>query len=101
MNKVESTNGVFIRLTHERWLHITENHGEMAGYYYEVLEAVYEPEAIYKGSAGELIAVKGIEIEKYIVVVYKELGDKDGFIITAFITRKTKQFERRVKIWPR
>lgn len=100
MNKVESKNGVFIRLTHERWLHITENHGEMAGYYYEVLETVYEAEAIYKGSAGELIAVKEIDMEKYIVVIYKELNDKDGFIITAFLTRKVNQFERRVKLWP-
>lgn len=42
----------------------------MAGYYYEVLEAVEEPEAIYEGKTGECIAVRGIEKGKYIVVVY-------------------------------
>ncbi|MHC1610492.1 MAG: hypothetical protein ACXQTW_02655 [Candidatus Methanospirareceae archaeon] len=29
-----SKNGVPIRLTDERWLHITEEHSEMAGYYF-------------------------------------------------------------------
>lgn len=28
-----------------------------------------------------------------LVVVYKELNNDDGFIITAFLTRKVKQFE--------
>ncbi len=46
MNVVKSKNGVPIRLTEERWIHITEEHSEMAGYYFEVLETVEEPEAI-------------------------------------------------------
>jgi hypothetical protein len=33
-----SKNGVPIRLTEERWFHITEEHSEMAGYYFEILE---------------------------------------------------------------
>ena len=49
-----------IRLTEERWFHITEEHSEMAGYYFEVLEAMDEPEAIYKGKKGECIAVREI-----------------------------------------
>ena len=63
----------------------------------DVLEAVEEPEAIYTGKVGEHIAVK--EIEKGNVVVYKELGKEDGFVITAFLTRRRKQPERRQKIW--
>jgi len=43
MDVVRSKNSVPIRLTEERWLHITEEHSEMAGYYFEVLEAVEEP----------------------------------------------------------
>lgn len=50
----------------------------MAGYYFEVLEAVEEPEAIYAGRAGECIAVREIEKDKYIVVIYRELGKEDG-----------------------
>jgi len=88
-----------IRLTEERWFHITEEHSEMAGYYFEVLETVEEPEAIYEGKEGECIAVREIEKEKYIVVIYRELNKEDGFVITTFLTRRRKQLERRRKIW--
>ncbi|MHC1599717.1 MAG: hypothetical protein ACXQS5_02720 [Candidatus Methanospirareceae archaeon] len=38
-----SVNGVPIRLTDERWTHIVENHDDMAGYYFDVLETVANP----------------------------------------------------------
>ena len=38
---------------------------------------------------------------KYIMVVYRELDKEDGFVITAFLTRRRKQLERRRKIWER
>jgi len=101
MDVVNSKNGVPIRLTEERWFHITEEHSEMAGYYFEVLETVEEPEAIYEGKVGECIAVREVEKGKYIVVVYKELSKEDGFVITAFLMRRRKQVERRQKIWDR
>lgn len=101
MDMVKSKNNVSIRLTEERWFHITEEHSEMAGYYFEVLETVEEPEAIYEGEARECIAVKEIEKGKYIVVIYKELSKEGGFVITAFLTRRRKKFERRRKIWER
>lgn len=99
MDVVRSKNSVPIRLAEERWLHITEEHSEMAGYYFEVLEAVEEPEAIYAGKAGECIAVREMEKDKYIVVIYRELGEEDGFVITAFLTRRRKKLEKRRKIW--
>ena len=100
MKEIKSKHKVPIRLTNERWLHITEEHPEMAGYYYEVLETIQDPEAIYKGNHEECIAVKQTELGKYIVVIYKEINNKDGFVITAFLTRKIKKLERRIKIWP-
>ncbi len=99
MDEVKSKNNVPIRLTEERWFHITEEHSEMAGYYFEVLETVEEPEAIYEGKMGELLAIREVENGKNIVAVYKELSKEDGFIITAFLTKRKKQFERRRKIW--
>jgi hypothetical protein len=99
MNVVKSKNNVSIRLPEERWFHITEEHSEMAGYYFEVLETVEEPEAIYEGKTEERIAVREIEKGKYIVVVYRELSEEDGFVITAFLTRRRRQLERRRKIW--
>lgn len=101
MEVLRSKNNVPIRLTVERWIHITEEHSEMAGYYFEVLETVEEPEAIYEGKAGECIAVREIEKGKYIVVVYRESSKEDGFMITAFLTRRRRQLERRRKIWGR
>jgi hypothetical protein len=40
MEVAESKNGVPIRLTEERWLHITEEHSETPGYLFEVLEVL-------------------------------------------------------------
>ena len=100
MEIAHSKNGVPIRLPEERWFHITEEHSEMAGYYFEVLETVEFPEAIYQGRVGECIAIKEIEPGKYIVVIYKEINKEDGFIVTAFLTRRKKQLERREKLWP-
>ncbi len=99
MDAVKSKNNVLIRLTEERWFHITEEHSEMAGYYFEVFETIEEPEAIYEGKTGELIATKEIEKYKYIVVIYRESSEEDGFVITAFLTRRRKQLDRRRKIW--
>lgn len=100
MDVVRSKHGVPIRLTEERWLHITEEHAEMAGYYFEVLEAVQDPQDIYEGRAGERLAVREVEPGKYMVVVYKEIHSEDGFIITAFLTRRIEQIKKRRKLWP-
>lgn len=88
MNVVISKNRVPIRLTDEWWVHITEEHSEMAGYYFEILETIENPEVIYKGREGEFIAVKEIEKSKYIVVIYKETSKEDGFVITSFLTKR-------------
>jgi hypothetical protein len=96
-----STNGVPIRLTAERWLHITEEHSEMAGLYFDVLEAVQSPQAVFEGTFGELLAIREIEERKFVVVVYRESAPDDGFVITAFLTRRMRPLERRNKIWPR
>lgn len=94
-----SVNEVPVRLTTERWLHITEEHCELAGLREEVLETVASPSRIYAGGSGELLAVREIQPGKHLVVAYRE-GVEDGFIITAFITSKTAALERRKQLWP-
>jgi hypothetical protein len=42
----------------------------MAGYYFEVLETVEEPGAVYDGGASECIAIREVEKGKYIVVYF-------------------------------
>ena len=96
---VLSKNGVPIRLPDERWTHITEEHEELAGLQQEVLKTVAEPQRIVEGKDGELLAMRELEDEKWLVVVYRELGD-DGFVITAFLTRRLRSFEKRKQVWP-
>jgi hypothetical protein len=96
---VYSTNGVPIRLTDERWVHVTEEHSELAGLRLEVLETVTNPTEIFAGNRGELLAVREVEPGKYLVVVYRE-SQQDGFIITAFLTRKGQALHRRQQLWP-
>ena len=99
IEKVLSKNNVSIRLTDERWTHIVEEHCELAGMRLEVVETVSCPLRILAGGAGELLAVREVSSGKNLVVVYREFED-DGFIITAFITSKTKLLNRRNQIWP-
>ncbi len=97
----QSVNGVTIRLTSERWLHITEEHAELAGYFFDVLEVLEKPAVVFEGTGGELLAAREIEPAKHLVVVYKELTAEDGFVITAFLTRRIRQLDRRKRVWPR
>ncbi|MHC1594404.1 MAG: hypothetical protein ACXQT2_03750 [Methanotrichaceae archaeon] len=101
METARSKNNVPIRLPDERWLHITESHSEMAGFYSDVLETVENPDAIYEGRSGEFLAMREAQIDKYLVVVYKEVSREDGFVITSFLTRRKTQLDRRPKIWER
>ena len=100
-NVVLSVNNVPIRLTSERWKHIVENHNDMAGYYYEILETVADPTFILEGDErDDLWAIKLVSARKAFLVIYKEMrGKNDGFIITAFVTTKIKKLLKRRIIW--
>ena len=92
-----SKNGVPVRLTEERWFHIVDNHDELASMSDEVLLAVEDPDFIVKGWSDELLALRKIN-DKFLVVIYREF-ENDGFIITAFITKKVNKVLRRGIIW--
>jgi hypothetical protein len=61
MNTAKSVNGVTIQLPAERWVHITEEHAELAGYFYDVLETIQEPLVVFEGNTNELLAAREIE----------------------------------------
>jgi hypothetical protein len=96
-----SKNNVPIRLTPERWQHITTGHPEIADFYFEILETVENPKIIYEGNLGGLIAVsfKFENTGKFIVVIYKEISFEDGFVITAFLSNKEQKFEKKKVVW--
>jgi hypothetical protein len=86
-----------IRLTNERWSHIIEEHPEMIDRLDKVLNTIAEPESIYQGYQGELLATKLIENGKCLVVVYKEAPE--CFIITAFSTKRVQSLQKRKYIY--
>ena len=101
MEIAKSINDVPIRLTNERWIHIIENHDDLAGYYDEILLLIENPDYVINGYEGALIALKEQETKnKFLAVVYKETGTQDGFIITAYFSSKVK-LEKEVIIWKR
>lgn len=92
-----SVNKKKIRLTTERWFHISQNHPEIAGDAFTVLEVVDDPAWVLEGLKDELLAVKKIK-RKYFVTVYKE-EKKDGFVLTAFVTKHKRWLFKRKVIW--
>ena len=77
---------------------ITREHAEMTGLAQEVLSTVAEPDEIFAGDAGELLAVREFELSRWIVAVYRET-EHDGFVITAFFTRRRSWLDRRRSTW--
>jgi hypothetical protein len=98
LETVHSINDVPIRLTEERWDKIIDRHPYMTAYYDTMLDTVEEPEYIFQGHAGALIAVAVLGKKSFLNVMYRELGSADGFIITAFITTK---LDKKRAIWRR
>ncbi len=99
VDQIVSKGNIPIQLTDERWVHITEEHWELAGLRSEIVETISHPERILLGGDGELIATRQLQQGKHLVVVYREQAD-DGFIITAFLTRRIRSLERRSQVWP-
>ena len=100
---VNSINGVPIRLTEERWQHITGRHPEMGTLREMVLETVAEPDMIQEGDFDEFLAVRLYPrtplTRKYLIVAYRETEPRDGFILTAYLAAKASV--RRKVLWKR
>jgi len=96
MDIAYSVNGVPIRLTDERWGHIVNSHDEMAGYYDDCLHVIENPDLVLAGMGGSMKAVKGYGRNRYLVVIYRETGKGDGFVITAYFVRT---INRRKIVW--
>ena len=93
-----SVKQVPIRLTAERWLHIVENHDDLAGHYDDVLETIEGPDFLIRGYRDCMIAVRGHGRRRYLMVVYRELSADDGFVITAYFANEV---DRKKAIWKR
>ena len=100
---VYSRANVPIRLTAERWQHIVTNHPEMDSQRERVLETIAGPDSIQRGDFGGLLAVRHYARTpltiKHLVVVYREIGTEDGFVATAYLTRRPST--QRTVLWTR
>ena len=94
-----SKNGVPIRLTEERWQHIINARAEFAGLRAEVLRTIAEAERVLAGPQGEMMALRTQPDGKVLVAIYREIA-QDGFVITAYRTRRLASLDRRTQIWP-
>ncbi len=100
---VRSPNGIPVRLTEERWQHIAAGHPELADQRERIMDTIAEPDFVQAGDEGELLAVRLYEhtplTRKHLVVAYRETGPTDGFVLTAYFTRRPSA--RRLTIWTR
>jgi hypothetical protein len=94
-----SPNGIPIRLPDERWQHIIERHNVLADKQKFVLDTLSNPTRILDGNDGALMAIRELEPGQWLVVVDRE-DNEDGFVITAFPTRRINSLNRRQQRWP-
>lgn len=94
-----SINNIRIRLPDERWHHIVERHADLADQQVLIVRTIAAPTRILQGNEGAFMAIREIKSGKWLVVVYRE-DEPDGFVVTAFTTRKINSLNRRPQLWP-
>ena len=80
-------------MTDERFNHIIKNHPELNGKENNIIETIENQDIIFEGNFNELLAVKfydktPVSHNKYLAVIYKEIENDDGFILTAYYARR-------------
>lgn len=96
-----SRNGVWVRLSTERWKHISEGHPELAHLRPAILEAITSAEYVLGSTASELLAMYRLDSGKVLVVASRVVDAQDGFVITVFVTSRVAAiFKRRRQVWP-
>jgi len=93
MKIIFSKHNVPIRITDERMVHIINNHPEMCGHEDRIIETITNPDIIFAGDFGEFLAVKlyiktPVSENKYLIAAYKGINENDGFLITAYFSRR-------------
>jgi len=76
---------------------------EMNGQQERVVETLENPDILQEGDLGTLMAIRLFAqtplTRKHLVVVYRELGDVDGFVLTAYFTNAPSR--GRKTVWTR
>jgi len=56
----------------------------LASYFFDVLDAIENPDFVLRGNQGALKAVRNFGKRKWLTVIYKEISKTDGFVVTAY-----------------
>ncbi|MDF0665825.1 MAG: hypothetical protein P0119_07080 [Nitrospira sp.] len=77
---------------------LAARHPEMADQQDRILETVNQPDYVQEGDSETLIAVKSYPktplSQKACAVMYRELSDGDGFVVTAYFTSRPAVWRR-------
>lgn len=89
-----------IRLSNERWIHITESHPEMGDYKNELIDTIQNPDEIFFSDfTDQYIFVKNFkEFITDNLFIYLKIQQQDTYVITAFPI-SNKRLSRLKKKW--
>ena len=98
--EIVSALGKKIRTTRQYWNHITtKKHSELEGKLDETLEALREPDEVYRqDETSDIYLYYRRRNGEWISVVARHLNG-DGFIVTAYLTTKSKR--KGIRVWQR
>ena len=92
--------GRLIRLGLGSWRHILAKRPWFHEHQSKIRKTIEEPDLVLEGEFGELLAIKWFKEllgGTYLVVAYKPLN-REGFIITAYPTKKVERIEKRRRV---
>ncbi|MCH8994618.1 MAG: hypothetical protein IH959_06565 [Chloroflexi bacterium] len=101
MDVVTSVRGVPIRLTDERWSHILRSHPEVEPYRSHLLDTIREPDVVLRSVGNALSALRRLTGELHLVVIYREVSEQDGFVLTSWMTTRIERLLKRKVLWTR
>jgi hypothetical protein len=84
-----SVNGVAIRLLAERWAYSSACCDDVLG-------TIERPDLILRGRRDTQVAVRTMPGGSYLMVTYRELSSREGFVISARVERR---LDKRAVIW--
>ena len=106
---VKSRSGAQIRLTERQWKHIITARPQLEDFQDEILKTIEDPDEVYAPPPRvrpQLHALKkfrllrNVGLNENLVVVYREISPREGFIITAFPISDIRR--RRIhRLWRR
>ncbi|MFH1564851.1 MAG: DUF4258 domain-containing protein [bacterium] len=87
-----------IRTSEEYWNYISQvKHADLADRIQDVLEALSSADEVWKNDKAQNIFLYYKKINNYWICVVVKILNGDGFIVTAYITSKSKR--KGKKIW--